>query len=234
MYNNFGVNMKKDKIDIIYEDKFIIVVNKPAHLLTISTENEKERTLFHKVINYEKQKNKNNKIFIVHRLDRDTSGLIVFAKSEKVKKILQDNWDEMAKTRGYVAVVEGRIEKKKDTIKNWIKEKIDFTSYTSDKPNDGKIAITKYELLNTSKSYSLLKIEILTGRKNQIRVHMKDIGHPIVGDKKYGAKTNPLKRLGLHANILELEHPITHQILKLESKVPSIMLNMFTKKTKDN
>ena len=229
MYNNFGVNMKKDKIDIIYEDKFIIVVNKPAHLLTISTENEKERTLFHKVINYEKQKNKNNKIFIVHRLDRDTSGLIVFAKSEKVRKILQDNWDEMAKTRGYVAVVEGRIEKKKDTIKNWIKEKIDFTSYTSDKPNDGKIAITKYELLNTSKSYSLLKIEILTGRKNQIRVHMKDIGHPIVGDKKYGAKTNPLKRLGLHANILELKHPITHQILKLESKVPSIMLNMFSK-----
>jgi RluA family pseudouridine synthase len=223
--------MKKDRINIIYEDKFIIVVNKPPHLLTISTENEKERTLFHKVISYEKQKNKNNKIFIVHRLDKDTSGLIVFAKSEKVKNILQDNWDVLAKTRGYTAVVEGKVEKKKDTIKNWIKEKANFTSYTSDKPNDGKLAITKYELLNTSKSYSLLKIEILTGRKNQIRVHMNDIGHPIIGDKKYGAKTNPLKRLGLHAYFLELEHPVTHQILKLESQVPTEFLNMFTKKT---
>ena len=227
MYNNFGVNMKKDKIDIIYEDKFIIVVNKPAHLLTISTENEKERTLFHKVINYEKQKNKNNKIFIVHRLDRDTSGLIVFAKSEKVKKILQDNWDEMAKTRGYVAVVEGRIEKKKDTIKNWIKEKIDFTSYTSDKPNDGKIAITKYELLNTSKSYSLLKIEILTGRKNQIRVHMKDINHPIIGDKKYGSKTNPINRLGLCANSIKFIHPVTKKEMHIEVAIPSNFLKLF-------
>lgn len=222
--------MRKDRINIVYEDKFIIVVDKPPHLLTISTDNEKEKTLFHKVISYEKQKNKNNKIFIVHRLDKDTSGLIVFAKSEKVKKILQDNWDKMAKTRGYIAVVEGKVEKKNDTIKNWIKERTDFTSFTSDKPNDGKLAITKYELLNTSKSYSLLKIEILTGRKNQIRVHMKDIGHPIIGDKKYEAKTNPLKRLALHANFLELKHPVTNEILKLESKIPVEFLNMFKKK----
>lgn len=224
--------MKKDRINIIYEDKFIIVVNKPSNLLTISTENEKEKTLFHKVINYEKQKNKNNKIFIVHRLDKDTSGLIVFAKSEKVKRILQDNWDKMAKVRGYVAVVEGKVEKKCDTIKNWINEGANFISYTSDKPNDGKLAITKYELINTSKRYSLVKIEILTGRKNQIRVHMKNIGNPIIGDKKYGAKTNPLNRLGLHANILELEHPITHQILKLESNVPTNFLQMFSNKKK--
>ena len=222
--------MRKDRIDIVYEDKFIIVVNKPTHLLTISTDNEKEKTLFHKVINYEKQKNKSNKIFIVHRLDKDTSGLIVFAKSEKVKKLLQDNWDKMARIRGYIAVVEGKVEKREETIKNWIKERKDFTSYTSDKPNDGKLAITKYKLLNISKSYSLLKIEILTGRKNQIRVHMNDIGHPIIGDKKYGAKTNPLKRLGLHANILELEHPITHQLLYLESKVPKEFLDMFKKR----
>ena len=226
--------MRKDRIDIIYEDKSIIVVNKPSGLLTISTENEKEKTLFHKVITYEKQKNKNNKVFIVHRLDRDTSGLIVFAKSERIKNILQDNWDKMAKTRSYIAVVEGKVEKKKETIKNWINERSNFTSYTSEKPNDGKLAITKYELLNTSKSYSLLKIEILTGRKNQIRVHMKDIGHPIIGDKKYDAKTNPLKRLGLHANILEIEHPITHQVMKFETKIPSHFLNMFNIKNTNN
>ena len=133
----------------------------------------------------------------------------------------------MARTRGYVAVVEGKVEKKRDTIKNWIKERSNYTSYTNNKSNDGKLAITKYELLNTSKSYSLLKIEILTGRKNQIRVHMNEMGHPIIGDKKYGAKTNPLKRLGLHANILELEHPITHQIIKFETKVPTQFVNMF-------
>ena len=226
--------MRKDKIDLVYEDKAIIVVNKPSGLLTISTDNEKERTLFHKVISYEKQKNKNNKIFIVHRLDKDTSGLIVFAKSERIKNILQDNWDKMAKTRGYVAAVEGKVEKKKDTIKNWIHERANFTSYTSDKPNGGKLAITKYELLNTSKSYSLLKIVILTGRKNQIRVHMKDIGHTIVGDKKYGAKTNPLKRLGLHANILELEHPITHKVMKFETDIPTQFSNMFNTKNKND
>lgn len=222
--------MNKHKIKIIYEDKFIIVVDKPPHLLTIATENEKEKTMFHQVISYEKQKNKNNKVFIVHRLDRDTSGLIVFAKSEKVKRLLQDNWDKMA-VRNYIAVVEGRLEKKNDTIKTWIKETANFTSISSLKPNDGKLAITKYELLSVSKSYSLVNINILTGRKNQIRLHMSDIGHPIIGDKKYGAKTNPLKRLGLHANYLELEHPITHQILKLESKTPIQFLNMF-KQTK--
>ncbi|MBE6138571.1 MAG: RNA pseudouridine synthase [Firmicutes bacterium] len=220
-------SMRRDRIDIIYEDKFIIVVNKPSNLLTIATDNEKEKTLFHKVISYEKQKNKNNKVFIVHRLDKDTSGLIVFAKSERVKKLLQDNWDRMAKTRGYVAVVEGKVVKKEGTIKNWIKERTNFTSYTSNKPNDGKLAITKYSVLNVSKSYSLLNIKILTGRKNQIRVHMNDIGHPIIGDKKYGAKTNPLKRLGLHANILELEHPITHKLITFECTIPMQFQNMF-------
>lgn len=222
--------MKKDRINIIYEDKFIIVVNKPAHLLTIATDNEKEKTLFHKVISYEKKKNKNNKVFIVHRLDRDTSGLVIFAKSEQVKKLLQDNWDQTAKLRGYVAVVEGKVNKPNMTIKTWIKGKANLVSFSSFQPNDGKLAITKYELLSTSKSYSLLNIQILTGRKNQIRVHMKDIGHPIIGDKKYGAKTNPLKRLGLHANVLEIMHPITHQLMKFEIPIPDSFLNMFPKK----
>jgi RluA family pseudouridine synthase len=219
-----GDFMKKDKIKIIYEDKYIIVVEKPAKLLTIATNNELEKTMFHKVINYEKQKNKNNKIFIVHRLDKDTSGLLIFAKDEKTKKILQDNWDKTI--RKYIAVVEGKVERKKDIIKNCLTEDKYFMTHVTDEKN-GKIAITEYQRIKVSKSYSLLDINIKTGRKNQIRVHMKEIGHPIIGDKKYKSKTNPLNRLGLHAYYLELKHPITKEIMKFESKIPCDFLSMF-------
>lgn len=212
------------KLDIVYEDKYIVVINKDAHLLTISTDNEKEKTLFHQVLMYERKKHKNNKIFVVHRLDKDTSGLVVFAKSIEVKNTLQDNWESVK--RGYVAVVEG-ITKESGTVKSWLKENSAFISYSSDKPNDGKLAITKYKRIRYSKSYSLLEINILTGRKNQIRVHMKDINCPIMGDNKYGAKTNPLKRLGLCANSLEFNHPMTKELLKLEVKVPKEFLKMF-------
>jgi 23S rRNA pseudouridine1911/1915/1917 synthase len=227
IYNVSGVKMKKDKLDIIYEDKFIIVVNKPSHLLTIATAKEKERTLYHKVIEYEKKKNKNNKIFIVHRLDKDTSGLVMFAKDENTKMQLQENWDNVK--RKYIAVVEGKAEKKSGTIKSYLKENNNFITYSTNDKN-GKLAITKYVLLNTSKAYSLMDIEIFTGRKNQIRVHMNDINHPIVGDKKYGAKTNPLKRLGLHAYYLEFTHPVTKKLIILETKYPEQFANMFSKK----
>ena len=216
--------MRKDRIKILYEDKSIIVVSKPSHLLTISTDNEKEKTMFHKVIEYERKKNKNNKVFIVHRLDKDTSGILVFAKNERIKRQLQDNWQNTK--RYYQAVVEGNVEKKEDTIKSYLKENKALITYSTNK-SDGKLAITKYKVIKTNKKYSLLDIEILTGRKNQIRVHMNDINHPIIGDKKYNAKTNPIKRLGLHANKLVLQHPITKQIMTFEDKPPKEMLNLF-------
>ena len=218
---------RKNKLDIIYQDKFIIVINKPSGLLTVSTEKEKEHTLFHKVYLYEKQKNKNNKIFIVHRLDKDTSGLVIFAKTEKIKYLLQDNWDNIVKTREYMALVSGCVKKEKDTIKSWLKENKNFTVYSSNKKDDGKLAITNYERLKTNGNYSLLKINISTGRKNQIRVHMQDIGHPIVGDKKYNSKSNPIKRLGLHANKLEILHPITKEQLIFESNTPKCFTEVF-------
>ena len=216
--------MRKDRIKILYEDKSIIVVSKPSHLLTISTDNEKEKTMFHKVIEYERKKNKNNKVFIVHRLDKDTSGILVFAKNERIKRQLQDNWQNTK--RYYQAVVEGNVEKQEDTIKSYLKENKALITYSTNK-SDGKLAITKYKVIKTNKKYSLLDIEILTGRKNQIRVHMNDINHPIIGDKKYNAKTNPIKRLGLHANKLVLQHPITKQIMTFEDKPPKEMLNLF-------
>lgn len=217
--------MKKDKLDIIYEDKDIIVINKKPHLLTISTENEKEKTLFHQVMLYLKKKNKANKVFIVHRLDKDTSGLIVFAKSETAKRKLQNDWENSK--RGYITVVNGVVEKDKDTIKSYLMETKTLLVYSTNNKQDGKLAITSYEKINSNKLYSLLKINIKTGRKNQIRVHLNDIGHSIVGDKKYGnIKRDPLRRLCLHANYLEFTHPITNKKLVLETKIPSTFIDL--------
>ena len=219
--------MRKNKINIIYEDKYIIVVNKPPGLLAIANEQEKENTMFHKVLLYLKQKNKKNKVFVVHRLDKDTSGLMVLAKDERIKHHMQTNWDQIVKARTYIAIVEGHVIKDHDTIKTWLKETKTLLTYSSSIPNDGKLAITKYKKLKANKRYSLLEIDILTGRKNQIRVHMSDIGHPIAGDKKYNAQTNPLKRLGLHANILKLYHPVTKELIQFNAPIPKEFTGMF-------
>lgn len=217
--------MKKEKLDIVYEDKFIIAVNKPNNLLTISTDNEKEKTLFHQVLLYERQKNKSNKVFIIHRLDKDTSGIVVFAKSVEVKNFMQDNWNSF--TREYTAVVNGKVKDQKGSIKSFLYETKDLRVFSSNDSKKGKLAITDYELLKYANTYSLLKINILTGRKNQIRVQLNDIGHQIVGDKKYGNnKRNPIGRLALHANKIVMEHPKTHCELVLESKVPKEFYNL--------
>ena len=219
------MNMKKgEKLDIVYEDKDLLVVNKPAKLLTISTDNEKERTLFHKAINYVKKKNQ--KIFIVHRLDKDTSGIVVFAKSETVKRKLQDNWDNIVKVREYVAVVEGHPEKEKGTIRSWLKETKTLYVYSSNKKGDGKEAITNYRVVTGNSAYTMLDITIDTGRKNQIRVHMKDLGCPIVGDKKYEAKSNPINRMALHANKLVIINPITNKEMTFEVDIPNTFISL--------
>ena len=218
--------MKKDKLDIIYEDKWIIVVNKPSHLLTISTDNEKEKTLFHKVMLYEKRKNKNNKVFIVHRLDKDTSGLVLFAKDEKIKYKLQNNWDKEAK-RGYVAVVHGKT-KDRDTLKSYLTETKTLLVHSTLDKKIGKLAITEYEKIQENKKLTLLKINIKTGRKNQIRVQLNDNKNQIVGDKKYGNnKFDPLRRLCLHANYIEIIHPVTNKRIVFEIEIPKEFLKLF-------
>ena len=212
---------KKDRLDIIYEDKEIVVVNKPSKLLTISTDNEKEKTLFHKVITYQKKKNKNNKIFIVHRLDKDTSGIVLFAKSEELKRKFQDNWDSLVKVREYVAIVEGAPPKDKGTVRSWLKETKTLLVYSSNRMGDGKEAITHYRKVIGNKQFTMLDILIDTGRKNQIRVHMSDIGCPIIGDKKYNSKYNPIRRMGLHANKLVITHPTTGKEMTFECDIPN-------------
>ena len=217
---------KNEKLKIVYEDKHILIINKPHNLLTISNDKETENTLFHKVYLYIKRKNKNNKIFIVHRLDFDTSGLIIFAKSEKVKKILQDNWDKVV--RKYMAIVVGKLEKS-GTIKSYLKETKTNLVYSSNDSQNGKVAITLYKNILSTDRYTLLDIDIKTGRKNQIRVHLNDIGYPILGDKKYSQTKIKAKRMYLHAYYLEFLHPITNEKLKFELDIPTDFLNILKK-----
>ena len=205
--------------DILFEDEHIIAVNKPSGLLTIATSKEKEKTLYHIVREYLISKNKNAKVFIVHRLDKDTSGIIILAKDEKTKNILQKNWNEYVKIREYVAVVLGNLEQKSGTIIQKLKET--KTNYVYASKNDGKEAITNYQVIKENNNYSLLSINIETGRKNQIRVALSTINHPIVGDKKYGTQQEKRSRLFLHANRLKFYHPYLKKDILLETSVPS-------------
>lgn len=217
------------KIVILYEDKDLIAVSKPAKLLTIRTDKEKTHTLYQEVSAYVKKQHPKNKVFIVHRLDRDTSGIVVFAKNEKMKQILQAEWQERALVREYIAIVTGAMPMKKGIIKNYLYEdKTLYVRATSD-PSRGKLAITEYEVLAKNKKYSLVKICIKTGRKNQIRVHLKDLGYPIVGDKKYGDKKTSVGRLLLHASYLKLLLP-NGKVLEITAKLPKGM-QMFEEKS---
>ena len=207
------------KLDIIYEDKELLVVNKPTKLLTIADSKEKFKTLYHEVREYLHKKNQ--KVFIVHRLDKDTSGIVLFAKNDKLKRLLQDNWANYY--REYIAVVEGKLNSDKGVIKCYLNETKTNLVYVSNN-SKGKLAITEYEVLKSNKNYSLVKIVIKTGRKNQIRASMAYIGNPIVGDKKYNSKLDTFKRLALHHTKLEINHPITKKTLTFVSAVPKEFL----------
>ena len=212
--------------EVLFEDDHIIVINKPSGLLTIATNKEKEKTLYHIVRDYLVSKDKNNRIFIVHRLDKDTSGIVILAKDEKTKNTLQENWNEYVDLREYVAVVHGHLKKEEDTITQYLKETKTNLVYVA-KDKDGKEAITNYKVIDTNDNYSLLDIKISTGRKNQIRVALSSINNPIVGDKKYGNnKFDPLRRLCLHANYLEFIHPITNKKMVFELDIPKEFLEI--------
>lgn len=193
----------KPPLKIIYEDNALLAVNKPAGLLSVASDTEKEKTAVRLM-----REAGIEPIFVVHRLDRDTSGVLLFAKSPEIRDKIQENWNTSALRREYLAICEGTFEKKSGRCDTLLRETDTHLVYSASY-GDGKRAITNYMVLGENEKYSLLRVSIETGRKNQIRVHMKELSHPIIGDKKYGAKTNPLGRLGLHASILELIHPVT-------------------------
>jgi 23S rRNA pseudouridine1911/1915/1917 synthase len=214
-------------IKIIHEDKDLIVIEKEAGILSIATENKKQVTAYNMLSAYVKRQGNHHKIFVVHRLDRDTSGIMMYARNKKVQEDLQRNWHRMVLERTYLAVVSGIPKKNKDTITSYLKENRALTMYSTNDTDQGQLAITHYETLKHSQYFALLKVNPETGRKNQIRVHLKDIEHPIVGDKKYGSIINPINRLGLHAWVLSFIHPVTKAHLRFESNIPNKFSKLF-------
>lgn len=219
MIDTNSKNVKKMPFEILFEDDHLIVVNKPSGLLTIATEKEKERTLYHIVRDYVVSKNPRGRIFIVHRLDKDTSGIVLFAKDERTKNQLQENWNEYVSLREYTAVVSGHPKEESGQIVQYLKETKTNLVYVS-RQEDGKKAITNYSVVKSSKHYSMLKVTIETGRKNQIRVAFASKKISIVGDKKYGNKDGA-NRLFLHANRLKLYYPVIKKDILFETAIPN-------------
>lgn len=219
--------IKYKGLSIVYEDQHLIVINKQDGLLSIATEKVKDHNAYAILSAHIKKENPANRIFVVHRLDKDTSGLMMFAKSEKVQKLLQETWGPTTKERVYLAVTEGPIEKTEGVITSYLQETKALIVYSTQNPNAGQKATTYYETLQRNEHYSMLKVVLETGRKNQVRVHMQSIGHPIIGDSKYGAKTNPIGRLGLHAWVLGFTHPITNEPMHFKTPIPKKFWSLF-------
>ncbi len=214
------------RLKLVYEDDDIIVVNKGYGLLSMGTDKIKEGTAYSILREYLKWQNPRNMLFIVHRLDRDTSGLMVFAKTQEAKDKLQHNWNNMVISRKYLAVVEGKPEPEEGEVRSYLAENSRFEVYSTDKPEEGQLAVTRYRTLRSRNGYSLMEVSLDTGRKNQIRVHMKDLGHPIAGDRRYGAKSSPIHRMALHAQTLRFIHPITRKDMNFSTPVPASFAKM--------
>ncbi|KGK91053.1 pseudouridylate synthase [Desulfosporosinus sp. HMP52] len=226
-WNKVLIEKQPEGLNIVYEDPYLIIIEKQAGLLSIATDSEKEQTAYSILSDHVKKRDPKNKIFVLHRLDRETSGVMMFAKSEKIQQMMQKSWKETVLERTYVAVVEGSVNKEEGTITSWLTESKAFIMYSSRTPNGGQKAITHYKVLKKNKHYSLLEVNLETGRKNQIRVHMKDIGHSVIGDKKYGSTKQPIARLGLHARVLAFKHPISGEEVRYEASIPKEFLNLF-------
>jgi 23S rRNA pseudouridine1911/1915/1917 synthase len=223
-----NIELTHPKLKILYEDEAIIVVEKKEGLLTVITTNKEETTAFSILKNYVQKGDKRNRIYVVHRLDRETSGILMFAKSRDIQLLLQKNWHTAVTARAYVAIVDGVVEKEQDTIISWLTEnEKSLKIHSSSSDDGGQQAITHYKRIKANEHFSLLELNLETGRKNQIRVHMQTIGHPVSGDKKYGSATDLLGRVALHARILELYHPVTEKIVRFETPVPRSFLAIF-------
>jgi len=205
---------------ILFEDDDIIVVDKISGLLSMSNAKTRDRTAYFALNNYVRKGNAKSRkrIYIVHRLDRDTSGVLVFAKSEQNKRYLQDEWKNFSKK--YYAVVHGNLEEKQGVFSSYLAENVINKMYSTDDPKIGKLAKTGYKVIRESSRFSLVEIDLLTGRKNQIRVHFADQDHPVAGDKVYGIKEKGIKRLTLHAGSINIKHPGTKQKMTFAAEIP--------------
>ena len=207
-------------LDIVYEDPYLLVIDKHPGLLSMSN-NTRQLTAQAVLNRYLEKGGGRNTAHIVHRLDRDTSGLMVYAKDVQTQQALVDGWQELVTDRRYIALVEGELEKQRGCVRSWLTEDKRFITHSSPTDNGGKYAVTHYNVMASSNGYSLVECVLETGRKNQIRVHMADLGHSVVGDAKYGSENDPMRRLGLHAYMLCFVHPVTGKRLRFETPVPA-------------
>jgi tRNA pseudouridine32 synthase/23S rRNA pseudouridine746 synthase/23S rRNA pseudouridine1911/1915/1917 synthase len=214
-------------LSILYEDTDIIVVDKIDGLLTVGTDTERQKTAYFLLTDYVKKGNERSKkrIFIVHRLDRDTSGILVFAKNENAKRYLQDNWQDFNKI--YYAVVHGTLQEKEGIITSYLTENSIHRMYSVSDPKKGKLSKTGYKVIKEANNFSMLEINLFTGRKNQIRVHLAEKGHPVLGDKIYGNSNKGIKRLMLHAASLSILHPYTKKELHFSTDIPAYFKTVF-------
>jgi 23S rRNA pseudouridine1911/1915/1917 synthase len=219
--------MSADRIKVVFEDDAVVVVEKPVGLLTIATETERTRTLYALLREAANRKRPPEKIFIVHRLDREASGLLVFAKTIDAKEKLQDQFKNHSAGRRYVAVVEGRFSPATLTIRSYLAENSAFRVYSTRKSAVGKLAVTHVRVIKASPKVSLIGVQLETGRKHQIRVHLAERGHPIVGDKTYGSRSNPLHRLALHGAELDFRHPLSGRLMHFEAPAPKSFAGLF-------
>ena len=225
--------LQHPKLKLIYEDDYIAIVDKKEGLLTMATHRESHETTAYSILkNHLKKANPRAELYTVHRLDRETSGVLMFAKTKAIQQALQENWHQVVTKRLYCALVEGCPQHTEDTITSWLTEnKKSLRVSSSPTDNGGQKAVTHYKVTKTNGAYSLLEVQLETGRKNQIRVHMAEIGHPVVGDKKYGKGLSSIKRIGLHAQILEFIHPVTHKKVRFESPTPKAFNTLVNKNT---
>lgn len=223
----------RQELPIVYEDDDIIAMDKPSGLLSIASDKEKGRTAYRLISDYVMARNKKDRIYVVHRLDEDTSGILIFAKNIQTKEALQNNWADVVKKRKYYAIVEGQMEKEAGRVVNYLAENSLNLVYVTKDKKFGKQCITEYKLIKYSSPYSLLDVEIFTGRKNQIRVTLGSLGHFVIGDDKYGEPSNPIGRLGLHAYELEFTNPINGKHYDLVSPMPEKFKNLIFKSNKN-
>ena len=207
------------ELDIVFEDPYLFIIDKHPGLLSMSN-NSRQQTVQTVLNRYLEKGGGRNTSHLVHRLDRDTSGLMVYAKDVQTQQSLINGWQQLVTDRRYLALVKGEFEQTRGRIQSWLTEDKKFVTHSSPVDNGGKYAVTHYNVLASSNGYSLVECELETGRKNQIRVHMADLGHPVVGDRKYGSDEDPMRRLGLHAYMLCFTHPVTGKHLRFETPVP--------------
>ena len=222
--------LRHQRLQLLYEDDDVAVVNKGYGLLSVSRGAARpEATAYNIVKEYLKVVDPRQKVFIVHRLDRDTSGLMMFAKTPEAKEAMQHNWNNMVLERRYVAVVEGNVEQDEGVIRSYLGETSAHEVFSTQDPEQGKLAVTRYRVLARGQGRSLVEYSLDTGRKNQIRVHSRELGHPIVGDRRYGAAVSPIGRLCLHARSLRFVHPRTRKDMNFQLPVPPKFLKLVGK-----